>query len=430
MNETANKLAFFGALVVAAVTLPLLLGAGMQWPMWVRLALMAVALACVVGLGFRQLRQEPEPPVLARPPVLAPVAPAPPSQVALDPTPVPTAAPGYQVQVSATVLWRPTPGRRDGHGNPEALAKCAVVDRATSVARQFAPQDHVLFGHRLAADLGVPQVAGEGLITVWATDVIAAVGPADADRLATLDRLRKDAEVWKRRRDHEVDVRRYLSEDVLTSPGSAVVWWLARNIDEIEGTVERIGPLTRISAVAQGQTPEEHVDERVSTDASTAWGATDGREPVLTVGGGLDQETPPDAVLARNLLDALFPEPDRRRGVAVQQLARLAELWNRGDLADDIRRVEDALYDTPVYVHVDGDVTSEVVSPSDSAAVDDGRGSEHAVPGSQATDGDSGGSDRVEPRGPEPPHHDLEAWPEDGSQGRPDPDDPEGPMRT
>lgn len=52
------------------------------------------------------------------------------------------------------------------------------------------------------------------------------------------------------RRALERNKRRYLSDDVLKDPGSAVVWWLARNDEQVEGTVERIGLLARLSAAA------------------------------------------------------------------------------------------------------------------------------------------------------------------------------------
>jgi hypothetical protein len=405
MNDTTNKLAFLGGLVVAAVVLPLLLGAGLQWPTWGSVAAVVVALAGVAVFSVRFLR--PEPPALTLPPSQVP-PPPPPSQATLEPTSVPTAAPDYQLEISATVYWQLRGGGRDAHEDPGALAKSAVLDRAASALRELAPGDHALAGHRLAATLGVPRTAIDGRTVVWATEVVAAIAPEDANRLAALERLRKDSEVWLLRRDQEIDMRRYLSDDVLTSPGSAVVWWLARHLDEIDGVADRIEPLTRISAVVQGRAASAaHHGEPVPI--GTAAG-----EPVLTAGDEPNQRRPSDAMLARSLLDALFPEPHQGRGVAVQQLARLAEhQWNRGDLADEIRRIEDAPYDGSVriYVHPDGEMTSEVGPRSAGEATDDGTGL--SVPGSPASDSSRGEDDPD--RGPQPP--DLGAWPDesDGS---------------
>ncbi|TQM11844.1 hypothetical protein [Pseudonocardia kunmingensis] len=403
MNDTTNRFAFLGGLVVAAVVLPLLLGAGLQWPTWGSFAAVVVALVGVAAFSVRFLR--PEPPVLTPPPSPAP-PPPPPSQATLEPTSVRTAAPDYQLQVSATVYWQSRGGGRDAHEDPDALAKSAVLDRAASALRELAPSDHALAGHRLAATLGIPRTAVDGRTVVWATDVVAAIAPEDANRLAALERLRKDNEVWLLRRDQERDMRRYLSDDVLTSPGSAVVWWLARHLDEIDGVADRIDPLTRISAVAQGRSASDaHRDEPVPV--GTAAG-----EPALAADDEPTHRRPSDASLARNLLDALFPEPHRGRGVAVQQLARLAEhQWNRGDLADEIRRIEDVPYDDNVriYVDSDGEMTSEVGPGSAGETTDDGPSL--SVLGSQATDSSRGDDHPV--RGPQPP--DLGAWPDESN---------------
>ncbi|OZM79519.1 hypothetical protein [Pseudonocardia sp. MH-G8] len=406
MNDTTNRLAFLGGLVVAAVVLPLLLGAGLQWPTWGSFAAVVVALVGVAAFSVRFLR--PEPPVLTLPSPPAP-PPPPPSQATLEPTPVRTAAPDYQLQISATVYWQLRSGGRDAHEDPDALAKSAVLDRAASALRELAPSDHALAGHRLAATLGIPRTAVDSRTVVWATDVVAAIAPEDANRLAALERLRKDNEVWLLRRDQEMDMRRYLSDDVLTSPGSAVVWWLARHLDEIDGVADRIDPLTRISTVVQGRPASDaHHDEPVPV--GTAAG-----EPVLAAGDEPIHRMPSDALLARNLLDALFPEQHQGRGIAVQQLARLAEhQWNRGDLADEIRRIEDVPYDDNVrtYAHPDGEITSEVGATPAGVATDDDTGLN--VLGSWASDSSRG--DGHTDRGPQ--HPDLETWPDDSDGSR------------
>jgi hypothetical protein len=387
MNDTTHKLAFFGTLVVAAVVLPMLLGAGLQWPTWARVALAVAALASVAAIGVRHALREPQPPPPPALPTPAPRAPAPPSRAALDAIRVPTALPDYRFQVSATVLWQANPGPGDRHESLESVAKCAVADRAVSIARQMAPQDHLLAGLRLSAALGVPQTTDDGRVTAWATDVVVAVPPDDADRLATLERLRKDAEVWQRRRDHEVDVRRYLCQDVLTSPGSAVAWWLARNIDEIDGAVARIESLTRLSALIQGREAPVQLREPATELPSS--------ERVPTGAGRDDQPRPSDVASAHNLLEALFPDSDSRRAVAVQELARLAERWHRADLADAIKRIDDTLFDEVpgIYVQGNGSRMSEADPLPDSELAGDGER------------GPAGSIDPEEPDGPAPTPH-------------------------
>jgi hypothetical protein len=51
-------------------------------------------------------------------------------------------------------------------------------------------------------------------------------------------------------RQLEQDKRAYLRDDVLATPGSAVVWWLANNPGEVAQCVDLLGTLTRLSAAA------------------------------------------------------------------------------------------------------------------------------------------------------------------------------------
>jgi hypothetical protein len=62
------------------------------------------------------------------------------------------------------------------------------------------------------------------------------------------DRVRKA--IWEHQRKYEQNKRAYLGRDVLKDPGSAVVWWLARNDDHVEKTVQAIGLLAQLSSAA------------------------------------------------------------------------------------------------------------------------------------------------------------------------------------
>ena len=65
--------------------------------------------------------------------------------------------------------------------------------------------------------------------------------------------LRKHERIWEQERRMEVNMRRYLSEDVLSDTGSAIVWWLARHPDQIEESVQMIGALAQLTAAANSK---------------------------------------------------------------------------------------------------------------------------------------------------------------------------------
>jgi hypothetical protein len=63
-------------------------------------------------------------------------------------------------------------------------------------------------------------------------------------------RLNSQEDVWEYERRREQSMRRYLSTDVLRDPGSAVVWWLARNNGQVETAVQSIDLLVQLSRAA------------------------------------------------------------------------------------------------------------------------------------------------------------------------------------
>lgn len=79
----------------------------------------------------------------------------------------------------------------------------------------------------------------------------------DQERLDGLAGVRKDQAVWEHQRKYERSTHKYLGEDVLKDTGSAVVWWLAKNDEQVERTVEDLGMLARLtSAVNDTDVPE------------------------------------------------------------------------------------------------------------------------------------------------------------------------------
>ncbi len=86
-----------------------------------------------------------------------------------------------------------------------------------------------------------------------ALDVVLALSEEDQRRLDRLAAIRKDEEVWRHERKYEKDRRAYLGGDVLLDTGSAVVWWLTKNDDQVEKTVKDIGLLARLTSAANNE---------------------------------------------------------------------------------------------------------------------------------------------------------------------------------
>lgn len=186
--------------------------------------------------------------------------------------------------------------------------------------------------------------------------------------------MRKDKEVWAREREHEVDKRAYLSNDVLRTTGSAIVWWLARNDTDIAGTVDLIGALARLAAAAKDQDVPElfaHlVPPSARPDPSIATMGFDGdhqpfrlavQNGAATLFGGRSAID-----LATELMNALHLDGDLRVMFA-SQIAKLAQDTGDLSLAQEIRRRFDLDDEDEI---TDADPT-EPVTPTGPALQDD-----------------------------------------------------------
>lgn len=164
---------------------------------------------------------------------------------------LPSAVPDYDFLFSATVRWVPLDDAdRAPQFNPGGLAVEAVLLRAREVTARHEPGRSTLVQHRLNGALGSMEPDPSGRVLAMAGDVSLALHETDQQRLRKLSNVRKDEEVWEHERNYERSKRSYLGDDVLKDPGSAVVWWLSRNEEQVERAVERIGLLARLSAAA------------------------------------------------------------------------------------------------------------------------------------------------------------------------------------
>ena len=88
---------------------------------------------------------------------------------------------------------------------------------------------------------------------VWAADVTLELSEEDSERLEKMARLRKDRALWDEERAHELRPARLQSARMLRDPGTAVLWWFARNLqkpDRLTRTVNDIEKLRRLTAAA------------------------------------------------------------------------------------------------------------------------------------------------------------------------------------
>lgn len=224
-------------------------GLATDWPRWYWPALGATALTGAVAAaragaarGDRILPEATLEPDL-------PIPPPPRQEHRVTNVALPSAMPDYDFLFSATVRWIPqecgTP-----HFDPCGLAVHAVLLRAREFAARQSPRSPAMAQHQLNGVLSVMEPDASGRVLAMAKDVGLVLSDSDRERLSKLSDVRKDEDVWEHERNYERNKRMYLSDDVLKDPGSAVVWWLARNGEQVEGTVERIGLLAQLSAAA------------------------------------------------------------------------------------------------------------------------------------------------------------------------------------
>ncbi|WP_203590768.1 hypothetical protein [Streptomyces sp. SID13031] len=204
-------------------------------------------------------------------PVAAPVPPAP---KPVDREPVftapptrtvagvrlPSASPDYHFSFSAIVQWSPViTGLR--HADLGSVAVDALLSRAKALTAAQQPSEEVLNQHRLASLLGEPAIDEKGQVRTWATDVRLKLPDADHKHLQNITALQRRGQTVLLERQLEQDKRAYLRDDVLATPGSAVVWWLANNPGEVAQCVDLLGTLTQLSAAAN-DVPIETLERR------------------------------------------------------------------------------------------------------------------------------------------------------------------------
>ncbi|MEU7188140.1 hypothetical protein [Streptomyces sp. NPDC045369] len=255
-------------------------GLALDWqPLWLWPTLAVSLLAGAVTVFVVTDRRKPLIPreALADPDL--PIPPREPQERFITDVALPSQSPDYDFLFSARIRWAVLD--ESGYGppvSPGGLAVSAILERARAVTAQQLPLRCSLIQHQLGGVLGTMQGDASGRVLAMADAVTLTLSEPDRDRLSKLSTVRKDEAVWEHERKYEKSKRAYLGDDVLKDPGSAVVWYLSRNEEAIEHTVDLIGTLTRLAGAANTR----DFPEPAEVEEAAAPPSADGHRPHTT----------------------------------------------------------------------------------------------------------------------------------------------------
>ncbi|MGW7418404.1 hypothetical protein [Streptomyces sp. NPDC054863] len=253
------------------------------WPLWVwpAAAFLLIAIPLLV-IRLAGRRQDPFPAELRREPDL-PVPPLEKREIRITDVVLPSSYDDYDFRFSATIRWCP---HSVPAGAPPVNASGLAVDAVLARARQLTavrrPTRTSLVQHELDGHLATMDDDMTGRVEAMAVDISLTLSDQDRDRLAKLAAVRKDEAVWEHERKYEQSRRAYLGDDVLANTGSAVVWWLHRNDDKIDRTVQDLGLLAQLTSAVNDTDIDDrlrHLVPRPPGDDPDASGTPDGIRP-------------------------------------------------------------------------------------------------------------------------------------------------------
>ncbi|MEI5103599.1 hypothetical protein RB200_40235 [Streptomyces sp. PmtG] len=324
-----------------------ILGLSYSWPLWAWLATAALLLivAAITHKVLSNRAAEPLAIEVSEPELIAVARP----ELRVTNVALPSAVADYDFAFSATVCWTELEARDGAPSiNPGGLAVDAILQRARILTEQQQPTHSAFVQHQLNGTLGTMREDSTGRVLAMAQDVSLHLPELDYERLCKLSNVRKDADVWEHERSYERSKRAYLSNDVLKDTGSAVVWWLSRNDEEVEGTVDRIGLLARLSAAANNDTvaaPFEHLVRPAGIAHADAPLTSDERQtPTRWTEGSIPYDgTAAHASADADSLDAFlswfgFSPADPDLEMFADRLINLARVHGKPKAIDEIRR--------------------------------------------------------------------------------------------
>ncbi len=326
------------------------------WPIWAWLPLGLVPGVGAVLLTNKlrsrrdQLRMQQEFDGMAAAPEPEPEQPR---QEPIAEVSLPSAVLDYRFLLSGTAYWLPNPNASGGeHWNLGAVAKDAIVSRAAEVLAAAQPDEHSTLDERLNAVLGTALTVSSGQVLAWGRDLVVTLPDLDKQRLDRLAEVRKEVEVWEHERNHERNIREYLGEDALSSPGSAVVWWLARHHEDsdsgLRAAVENICNLRKLTSAAhETEIPEWSTFEAASspgTDPVPAYtfhpfGDDGSMRSTFVVNGEVSPNSEQFRVqrLVTLIVEAIADKDEDERSLFVQRQAQLLDLHGYHEEAAALR---------------------------------------------------------------------------------------------
>ncbi|GAB2734558.1 hypothetical protein GCM10027174_04260 [Salinifilum aidingensis] len=440
------------SVIAAAVWVVLGLFGGWSYWLWGLLALLSLVGPSVVVHGVHEWKlcrpvsrppQQPQP-VSPQPVEVEQQAPPPPPQppafqeYRVDGVPFGSAESDYRLHLSCVVRWRPV---QEGvvleHQQPGAWAAECLLLEAGPVLELTLPEDCTRAKHRLASLLGARRTDQTGRMEFHADRISVGLSDGDRSRIDERKQVRKDAQLWSEKSDFERTVRSYLEQEVLDSPGSALVWWLAsprtEEKERVDDAVDKLPNLRYLAgAAAVRELPEPAVfrSEKEQDSRAVAGDGWSVSEPQMfdlvhqPVGNGAagfvlpEQWTPPevseeDSALGPRehtlgLLDAQEKGPER--DLFASRLAKALEEYGEEGLAAEVRE----RFDRP---HPSGPA-AEADAPQERGDEEQAHeaGEAMVAAGADESAGAESGS-AEEPRGPEDSAGAVESTGEPGRNG-------------
>lgn len=300
-----------------------------HWPVWEAL-LLTIVLACIPWLGgFRRARSTSmrwTKPASVQEEVVVPTAPEPTiERESVTDVRLPSSRPDYDFVFAATICWVPASPEADNRVFAASAAVNFIVQRARALTADRDPAQISVVQPELRQALSEWQLDAARYIRVMAESVELTLPADDRKRLGELAELRKNEELWDQQRRYEQNKRQYLREDVLQSPGSALVWWLARNENNISQAVANISPLQQLSDAANNVSRRDGFDE-------TRGFSADG-DPTAMSNGPLPA-SPADFFVA--FIETMNTDTDDDRALLAHQIADLVKLRDPS-LAEELR---------------------------------------------------------------------------------------------
>ena len=173
-------------------------------------------------------------------------------EVRVDRQPIRSRSQGYDFRLSCVVLYQQTRAGAEPHPAVHEVARHAIVQQAMAVAAGAELTDYAALQSQLASMLGMTRVELNGLLRVWATEVVARPDEADLKAVQRQRELERDLLGWEHQKEVERRERDFVAE-MLREPERAVAWWLSRNPQQVTQAVDMVEPLRQLSATIHGR---------------------------------------------------------------------------------------------------------------------------------------------------------------------------------